>query len=525
MKKCIFILIISVICSHFIGANNVTKTMAVREVKNFLKKKNETSASDNTIRQTPFDSIVASIDSSFVRNYSISGVANMYLVCFDSGWILLSTETAVKPILAYSLSEDFHIDEELPDGLKWLFSYYENVIAYARDSLTIQINAWDNNITDNLTNREESVYLSALGEVQWGQSSNNSLESDCNRAYNKYCPDFHSVYCSRTLVGCGAVALGQVLWYYKWPHYGFIPKEMLNDNGSVSEYEEFKYYYWDLMPTKILSTTSMEEINMIAGFLRDCGFAEHMQYGSNVSNTYLSSIKTALEYSFAYENVQMLYRPNTTNWINRMKDEIRNGRPVIYRGTGPSNGHFFILHGFSGDYFNINWGWCGSSNGTMCTLDALNVNGTNYNTGHYALVNIAPTRPHCTPLTILSNIVLSDNFVVQNGGGISICNQTVTNEQQGVIYSGDYVRLDTGFHIQAGAKVHIAIRDMGCLNIAKEDTPDTPSEMIRKSKENIDDEIIVNAICVTPNPVHDILTIKTSKPAETLVIYNHTLTI
>lgn len=57
---------------------------------------------------------------------------------------------------------------------------------------------------------------------------------------------------------------------------------MLNDQGLVSSEQEYRFYDWELMPDKILST-------------------------------------------------------------------------VIYRGGNNSGGHFFVLHGFSGDYFNINY--------------------------------------------------------------------------------------------------------------------------------------------------------------------------
>lgn len=484
MKRNVFAFIISIVCLHLTYADDISKTMAVQEVKDFLLKQLENGSITQTQMTKRIATIAADIDTSKVENYSLLGIANMYRVVFDGGWALLSTQTAIKPILAYSLHTEFPNDDAIPEGLKWLFAYYENVIAYAKDSIAEPINAWKNAKNNRNSTTEESKILAALGDVKWGQSNNNSNDGDCNKVYNKYCPTFHSVSCSRTIVGCGAVALGQVLWYYQWPHYGLIPTEMLNDNGSVSTDEEFKYYNWEIFPTQIFTSTPIDKINMTAGLLRDCGYAEHMEYGSSGSNTYVSAIKTALEHSFGYENIQTFYRPHTANWINRMKNEIRNGRPVIYRGGDPNGaGHFFILYGFTGDYFNINWGWLGSYNNIMCTLDALNVNNTNYNSGHYAIVNIAPTYPNCSPLVVTSSYVLNNNFVVQNGGSITIGNRTISNGQQGIIYSGDFIRLTAGFHIQQGANVHIAIRDMHCNN--REDNSDNNTDSPTTNRQQI----------------------------------------
>ena len=41
---------------------------------------------------------------------------------------------------------------------------------------------------------------------------------------------------------------------------------------------------------------------------------------------------------------------------------MRNGRPIVYRGQG-TGGHAFNFDGFEDDFFHVNWGWSGSSNG------------------------------------------------------------------------------------------------------------------------------------------------------------------
>ncbi len=404
-----------------------------------------------------------------IQQFSLSGKAEMYIVTTNNSWALLSTETSTIPVLAFARDGNFPPIGDMPDGMKWLFSYYEDVIYYAKqqEQELSHINTWaEDELNENSKSSIDTVYLTRFDSIAWGQYWNNSLYSSCDRTYNKFCPDFYSLWCNKTYAGCGAVALGQVLWYYKWPYAGHIPKQMLDEHGTVSTDKEFKFYNWDLMPGAIMSNTPIEEVDEIAALLRDCGYAEEMEYGSNASSTYLSKIGSALYNNFSYISPQgyqrLLY---VGNWIERMKDEIRNGRPVIYRGENANGGgHFFVLHGFENDYFKINWGWRGEYNNVMCTLNALYYNppSAHYNNGQWALINIQPSYPTCTDITVPSTDVWDNNFLIQNGGGITVGNRTITGFMQGGILSGEYVKLSYGFKTTAGAKLYVAVKDMHC---------------------------------------------------------------
>lgn len=456
MRKIVFNILIICFFSCSLKAITVSKVEALQRALTFL------SCTDKN---------------AIVDTFSFFGKAEMYKVITNKGWVLLSSEKSIKPILAYSLTDPFPHLEDMPDGMKWLFSYYEDANAYAQQHAheLYHINKWEED-QEQINSTRETVYLSRLGDIKWGQSQNNDNYSSCEIIYNKFCPNFHSVWCNRTIVGCGSVALGQLLWYYQWPHWGLIPEEMLNDGGQVSNEDLYKFYDWTLMPTGIYSSTSILEVEEIAAFLRDCGYAEHMEYGSTGSNTYINRIKDALIDSFGYLTVQQKSRSSYTgNWVNLMQNEIRNGRPVIYRGGNSDSGHFFILHGFSGEHFNINWGWRGNFNATMYTLDSLYANGTHYNDGHYALTNIQPNYPFylsCSPITIESSVIWDDLFLVQNGGGISVGNRTITSGMHGGILSEEFVKLTNGFKVNAGATVYVAVRNLHCCNREEVHGPD-----------------------------------------------------
>jgi hypothetical protein len=53
-----------------------------------------------------------------------------------------------------------------------------------------------------------------------------------------------------------------------------------------------------------------------------------------------------------------------SQWIQLLKGELDNGRPMVYGGFSDSGGHAFVCDGYQGDdYFHINWGWGGQSDG------------------------------------------------------------------------------------------------------------------------------------------------------------------
>ena len=341
------------------------------------------------------DNKAASIDT-----FSVLGKAEMYKVVTDKGWALLSSETSITPILAYSYEGDFPSVDDMPDGMKWLFSYYEEAIQQARlrqDELK-HINAWDdsNNPEKSIASADTTVILARLGNIEWGQGQNNDF--NCGKAYNKFCPDFYPKQCNRNLVGCGAVALGQVLQYYQWPYYASIPTAMLDSFGTVSQQETYKHYDWSMMPNAIYSWTTTSKADSTASFLKDCGFSILTEYRYDGSSSTFVNTVNALQNRFDYTTAYALSRNSQqSNWLDLMKNEIRNGRPVLYRGSNSANGgHAFILYGFEGDKFLINWGWSGEFNYVRCSLDSLcYYPGYGYPYNQAAIIGIEPSYSYC----------------------------------------------------------------------------------------------------------------------------------
>ena len=388
----------------------------------------------------------------------------MYAVSQDSVWVLVSADERVTPILAYSDANAglFPEEEDMPDGMIALLEWYEQQIQYLRDStnITTAHEGWQTYQAISNTTETEIVVSPLLyrdGEENlWRQSGLNGGTATADKCYNKFCPLKNG---QRTIVGCLAIAMGQIMWYWQWPKVAIVKDD--TGNSLIREYN------WDYMPAQIRDTTQMYCVDMVANLLHDVGVSINMDYGVNSSTAYYNQIAGSLRSTFGYNTSNMTDRiSDNVKWINMLKENLQKGYPVLYSGSVPGQnvGHQFVLDGYnSSDMFHINYGWGTGWNGYFM-LDTMNgVPYTQYLSSQRAHFDVSPNYPDCTPREVSQNEMLDSKFVIQNGGGLTIGEDVVVeNDQEGVIYSGEYVKLTNGFHAKSGSNLHIAIKDMKC---------------------------------------------------------------
>ncbi|MBQ7210612.1 MAG: C10 family peptidase [Paludibacteraceae bacterium] len=467
------------------------------------------------------------IDEYQIVTVSFTGRNNLYLLQLNDGWILLSNERWATPILASSSRGKFPKYEDMPDAMKSLMIYYENSMQFARDSL---FNVYDKCLWDSITNNKfysqssinrslpSSYVIVELSFVHWNQDGNNdeNHSANCNKVYNKFCPTWYQPSCGHTYVGCTAVAMAIVMWYYKWPHSAIIPNT-IDSLANVSSGSHIVKYNWDIMPTEIYNNSEMLVVDEVAGLLRDCGYASKMKYEQNGSGAGFDDAQDALENRFHYKSTtHRTRRWYIGNWVNKLKTEIYEQRPVIYAGYG-SDGHAFVLFGYdTSNKFYINWGWgAGEHNYTSYSLDALEYNNSHiYNDDQEAIWGIEPDYPECDSYVIKNSDINGSIFEIYNGRTITAQNKTIPSNKSGVIYSQQEVRLLPPFSIQNGANVNIGIRDMGC-NSSRQNQQQVPINKESSIKSNISSFFIVS-----PNPVKDRLKIETSEALSRISIYN-----
>ena len=458
---------------------------------------------------------------------SLLGIADMWLVPVDSSWILVSSDKRVEAILARISSSEKPDLKLYPPPAQYLISCYEHNIAFVRDSCKECpiLECWKHNGLRKKKQREEQLasYPSSvaplLGDLAWEQSRNGSLAPICDYTYNKFCPPITTndpTLCGKAVLGCVAVAIGQIMWYWKWPYVAQVPTTV---GGSI---KETHFYDWDLMPPQLYNSTSMGQVNMVAGFLRDCGYDLDMSYGESSSASINDAKRTLTNFGYDKNSIKIRSKLTTSGWTNLLHEEIAAGRPVYYRGQTLSGaGHAFVLDGYDTyGLYHANIGW-GSFYNDYYFIDTITVGGGRYSYLQKAIFGIQPSIDgYCTGLTFTSNMstMLSNTWGVARAGAIVFDGVVMNSNTNCRVYSSTSILLSPGTEVRSGATALFAIKDVPCSS------PSNINSVSNNDKEGYYTEnaisILPEQIIVSPNPAKDVLKIQYDGTLKDVFIYN-----
>lgn len=316
----------------------------------------------------------------------------------NNGFFLLSADDAAAPLLGYSDSGQFSL-ENLPPQMKWWMEEYSRQISYARA----------NNIPAYSTRSEtDRKAVAPLLKTLWNQ----------NAPYNNLTPLINEKHAP---TGCVATALAQVMKYWGYPR-----KASGTGTATVSTSQEelsFNLAEENLAWSSMLDSYSSgaysdEQAHAVAYLMKVAGYASKMQYGRDASSAFSYLAGKALINNFSY-NPKMQYCNrdyfSAADWEELVYNEVASGRPVLYGGQSTSVGHEFVCDGYSGDgYFHFNWGWSGMSDGYFL-LDSLNPDalgtggglGGGFNFGQDVLVGVQPEEADVVPSYLVQYGALS----------------------------------------------------------------------------------------------------------------------
>ena len=153
--------------------------------------------------------------------------------------------------------------------------------------------------------------------------------------YTRYTPLEDSVHC---VVGCVALAMGEVMRYHEWPS--------TYDWGNMLDHYRGEY-----------NEVQAEAVGRLLG---DCGIAVNMNYGVEASSARSVSQLTALVDSFGYDRgAQLYYRDFFTRneWHNMFHRELAAGRPILISARSATLCHAFVCDGYNEEgLYHILWG-------------------------------------------------------------------------------------------------------------------------------------------------------------------------
>ena len=189
---------------------------------------------------------------------------------------------------------------------------------------------------------------------------------DQGEPYNLYTPCIDNQHC---LVGCVALAMGQVLRYWKaQPHAEeYTYTDSLGCEQTLTAHFPSSYDYSNMLDSYEDGSYTEEQLAAVARLLADCGVAVEMRYGIQSSGANTIHQAMALRNIFAFSpSIQHFYRNfyTTSEWYEMLRTELSEGRPVLMAAQSPSLAHAFVCDGYDEQgFFHLNLGMDGDADG------------------------------------------------------------------------------------------------------------------------------------------------------------------
>ena len=374
----------------------------------------------------------------------------------EDGFVIVSGDDRTPAVLGYTDSGSFSTNQ-MPDNMRAWLQGYADQIAWLQAHPEVENEVF-------LAGTPVKQPIEPLVATVWNQNS----------PYNDLCPEYATGEKSAT--GCVATAMAQVMKYHEWPQAqtSAVPgydKDYSNSSCIPVAALPATTFSWDMVDDYRAGYSSAQG-TAVATLMQYCGASLKMNYGEQ-SGTNTALVAGALKDYFDYASTTT-YKDRSyysyANWIELLYNELAQGRPMVYSGQSSGGGHAFVCDGYEGeDYFHINWGWGGMSDGYF-KLSALNPNeqgigGSSsqdgYHFGQGAVVGIQKNGDTGTVLDVAQNnfslslqsITLSSNSITL-GETVDVTFRVKNNGSDD--YSGDLwvyangLRTGKTFNIAAG---------------------------------------------------------------------------
>lgn len=335
------------------------------------------------------------------------------------GYVLVSGDDRMPAVIGYSDEGKFDADA-IPDNMReWLETYAEQV-RYVQTHAGVRIQS----STDQTS--IGNVYP-LLGNTKWNQSA----------PYNNMCPTFNNNGTTqRTVTGCVATAMAQVMYYHRWPETGTGSNTYIFNLNSdeqqpltlSADFSQSRYDWANMLPSYTGNETTTQN-NAVAKLMSDCGVAMDMGYGAS-SGAVTRIAMNRMPKHFRYDkSIKFIMRDAYTldKWLSIINGELLSNRPVIHTGASNQGGHAFVVDGCnSNGYYHVNWGWNGTSNGYFALTDltptdqGIGSSEGGYNLRQGLIYNIMPDRGGAVSIASTINEFITNNDKVALGSTASL---------------------------------------------------------------------------------------------------------
>jgi hypothetical protein len=261
----------------------------------------------------------------------------------NGGFVIVSADDRTEPILGYADQGNIDVNKLPENTKKWLEGYEQQINALRLSSLP-----------KVSSHRAIGGAIAPLLSCHWAQEP----------PFNGMCPLDGEMRC---VTGCVATMMAQIMYYHKWPKTVVGPLESYTTDSQGILVPELPTttFKWDKMKNIYHNEDTGEACDAVAELMRYCGQAVKMDYTAFVSGAgqlLLGKMKNTFGFSKAAQDIT---RSNftTQDWEDIIYNELKEKRPVPYRGF-VGVGHEFIVDGYDGQgLFHVNWGWGGLNDG------------------------------------------------------------------------------------------------------------------------------------------------------------------
>lgn len=376
MKRITTLALILVISLFNMYSQNVSEKLATRVGLNFLTQQID----NNNVQQINLNTKVMINDTVLYYIFNINK---------DVGFLIVSGDKRYFPILAYSFEAN-NVRQPPPPAYKSLMKIYEEEIIFIKRNQDYQnsenLLLW-NQLYQNRLSRSPDRTVDPLLTTTWNQGC----------YYNDSCPSDPTGACGHAYTGCVPTAMAQIMKFHNYPtsgegsfsynhwYYGY-----LSANFATTSYD------WSNMANYLNSGSSSQEISAIAQLMYHCGVSCHVNYGTTSTGGFEWDVALALPLYFGYDpSIRVLRRSSVSSqqWIDTLKNELDESRPVFCTGSNSSSNHAWVCDGYqANDFFHFNWGWGGSWDG-FYNINNINQGGNTWIIGNIIKRNTPYNNP------------------------------------------------------------------------------------------------------------------------------------
>lgn len=294
---------------------------------------------------------------------SVSSAVSPSATCYyvfangeDKGFTIVSGDDRMPEVVGYSAQGTYDPDHLPANYVGFMKAYQETVEALLKGDAQVS-----GGLAEARQWRAERAGTAAvaplLGGIKWNQRA----------PYNNMCPLYEGT--NRSVTGCVATAMAQVMMYYQYPKKLKSTIESYNTQTygiQIPEISSGATYDWDnMLPDYSKSDYNSAQADAVAKLMYHCGAAVKMDYGpssgANVTPTILATY-----FGYDADLMQDLTRTVFTlqQWMTLIDNELKAKRPILYSGQASDGGHEFVCDGSDGKgLYHINWGWGGYQDG------------------------------------------------------------------------------------------------------------------------------------------------------------------